>query len=105
MVNSRKLKLNELSRKSDQQVIEELTRVKGIGTWTAQVFLIFSLGRLDVFPVDDIALQNAIRKNFDLGNDVSQQDFLELAESWAPYRSIASWYLWRTIHLDRDEAS
>jgi DNA-3-methyladenine glycosylase II len=82
---------------SDEQVIESLTRVKGIGVWTAQMFLIFGLKRLDVLPVGDLGVRAAIKKAYGLAELPKPLDIEELARAWRPYCSVASWYLWRSL--------
>ena len=76
-------------------MIDELTQVKGIGRWTAQMFLMFHLGRLDVLPVGDLGIQNGFRDAYGPGDMPSAKTMEEIAEPWRPYRSVASWYLWR----------
>lgn len=98
-VDSEQLKLSSLARKDDQTVIHELTQVKGIGVWTAQMFLMFSLARLDVFPVDDLGIRNAIQKAYRTDQDLNRQELLEMSQSWRPYATVASWYLWRSLDL------
>lgn len=93
--------LGDLHERSDDEVIDELTRVKGIGPWTAQMFLIFHLGRLDVLPVGDLAVRESARGAYEL-ETLSPAELRELAEPWRPYRSVASWYLWRFRHDDGD---
>ncbi|MDP7304536.1 MAG: hypothetical protein QGG09_15635 [Pirellulaceae bacterium] len=83
---------------SDDAVIDELTKVKGIGRWTAQMLLIFSLGRLDILAVDDQGLRGAVRDLYDLDDFPTRHEFTEIARPWRPYASIASWYCWR--HVD-----
>ena len=86
-----------IARKPDEEAIAELIQVKGIGRWTAQMYLMFSLGRLDVFAPDDLGLQNAIKALYEIPEKPKRSDFEAVAEVWAPYRSIASWYLWRSL--------
>jgi len=86
-----------LGQYPDDEVIEILTRVKGIGVWTAQMFLIFSLGRLNVLPVDDIGFQNAVMMYYRLRKRPSQKRLEQLAKKWIPYRSVAVWYLWEAV--------
>ncbi|MGW8271165.1 MAG: DNA-3-methyladenine glycosylase family protein [Burkholderiales bacterium] len=81
----------------DEAVIAELVRVRGIGRWTAEMFLIFNLLRPDVFPIDDLGLQKAIRRAYFKGRGVSAARMRRLAASWAPWRSVATWYLWRSL--------
>ena len=94
-----RLKLSALRRLDDEQVIETLCAVKGIGRWTAQMHLLFHLGRLDVWAVDDLGLQKAAASLYGLGEPVTKADMTVLGERWRPYRSIASWYLWRSLEV------
>jgi DNA-3-methyladenine glycosylase II len=81
----------------DEQVIATLTEVKGIGVWTAQMFLMFALKRPDVFPTADLGVRAAIRKAYGLEEMPKPREMEQIAEPWRPYRSVASWYLWRTL--------
>jgi DNA-3-methyladenine glycosylase II len=90
-----RLTLNHIGRKSDEGVIDELVQVKGIGRWTAQMFLIFSLGRLDVFPHDDLGIRTNIRNLYGLSDLPDKKTSHRIAAPWRPYASVASWYLWR----------
>lgn len=96
-VLSGELVLERLGRLGDQRVIEELTRVRGVGVWTAQMFLIFSLGRLDVFPHDDYGVRTAIRRLYGMNEMPSRAVASEIAQPWRPYATIASWYCWRSL--------
>ncbi len=82
---------------SDEEVIEHLTQVKGIGRWTAEMFLIFSLGRDDVFSYGDLGLRNAMRALYNMRTHPTEKRALALAAKWAPYRSLASRYLWASL--------
>jgi DNA-3-methyladenine glycosylase II len=93
------LTLSQIGRLSDDMVIERLTTVKGIGHWTAQMFLIFSLGRLDVFPHDDLGVRNAIKDRYGLNELPDQPTSCAIAEPWRPYASVGSWYCWRSLDL------
>jgi len=84
-------------RMTDEEVIAELTQVRGIGRWTAEMFLIFNLLRPDVYPLDDLGLQRAIRLHYFGGRKVSVARMRRLGERWAPWRSVATWYLWRSL--------
>ena len=84
-------------RMSDEELIAELTDVRGIGRWTAEMFLIFNLLRPDVFPLDDLGLQKGICVNYFKGRRVSLARMRKLGESWRPWRSVATWYLWRSL--------
>jgi DNA-3-methyladenine glycosylase II len=81
----------------DETVIRDLTAVRGIGQWTAEMFLIFNLKRPDILPLDDIGLLRAISLNYFSGEKVTRSQAREVAENWAPYRTVATWYLWRSI--------
>jgi len=82
---------------SDEEVIVDLVQVRGIGRWTAEMFLMFNLLRPDVFPLDDLGLQAALRKHYFKGRKVSPARLRRLGEQWAPWRSVATWYLWRSL--------
>ena len=84
-------------RMDDDAVIERLVRVKGVGRWTAEMFLIFHLLRPDVLPVGDIGIRKAIARHFNDGVRPSPEDVVSIAEPWRPWRSVASWYLWRSL--------
>jgi DNA-3-methyladenine glycosylase II len=84
---------------SDEEIIAELTQVKGIGVWTVQMFLMFALQRPDVFPVLDLGVRNGMQKLYNLGPEAKYPDYESIAENWRPYRSIASWYMWRCLEL------
>jgi DNA-3-methyladenine glycosylase II len=81
----------------DEEVIVDLVQVRGIGRWTAEMFLIFNLLRPDVFPLDDLGLQAAIRRHYFRGRRASRARLRRLGEDWAPWRSVATWYLWRSL--------
>lgn len=83
----------------DQQVIEQLTRIKGIGVWTAHMFLMFSLRRPDVLPTGDLGIQMAIRKHYRKRKLPKPKDMEKIARCWTPYRSVACWYLWRSLDI------
>ena len=92
-----KVVFETLGELTDSQVIEQLTQVKGIGTWTAHMFLIFALRRPDVLPVGDLGVRSAIRKAYALENLPAPSDMEAIAQHWRPYCSVASWYLWRSL--------
>jgi DNA-3-methyladenine glycosylase II len=95
-VDSGSVPLRRLHRLPDEEVIEQLIPVRGIGRWTAEMFLIFSLGRLDVLPVDDLGLRAGVRDQYGMDGLPNKHDLTTLAEPWKPYRSIATWYFWRS---------
>lgn len=99
-VNDGTVNLRQIGRLSDELVIEQLVQVKGIGRWTAQMFLIFSLGRLDVFPHDDLGVRSAIRDNYGLADLPDKETAIRIAEPWRPFSSIASWYCWQSLDLE-----
>ena len=82
---------------SDELIIEELVAIRGIGRWTAEMFLIFHLMRPNVLPVDDLGLLNGISVNYFSGDPVSRSDARDVAVAWAPYCSVATWYIWRSL--------
>ncbi len=82
---------------TDAEIIDELVAVRGIGVWTAEMFLIFNLLRPDVFPLDDIGLQKAVASHYCHGSRPLRRDLLALGERWRPWRSVATWYLWRSL--------
>jgi DNA-3-methyladenine glycosylase II len=94
--------LRHIGRLSDERVVETLTKVRGIGRWTAQMFLIFSLGRPDVFPYDDLGVRAAIRDRYGLDALPDKATAFAIAASWRPYASVASWYCWRILDLARN---
>lgn len=94
-----RLHLSTIGRLSDEDAIEHLVQVRGIGRWTAQMFLIFSLGRLNVFPHDDLIVRSSIQELYGLPQLPDKQTSHEIAEVWTPYRSVASWYCWRWIDV------
>jgi DNA-3-methyladenine glycosylase II len=94
----------ELAGLSDEQVIEHLTVVKGIGEWTAHMFLIFALERPDVLPTGDLGIRAAIRKAYGLAELPKPAEMESLAQSWRPYCSVASWYLWRSLEVKNKDA-
>jgi DNA-3-methyladenine glycosylase II len=81
----------------DEAIIEELVDIRGIGRWTAEMFLIFHLMRPDVLPLDDLGLIKGISLNYFSGEPVSRAEARDIAEAWAPYRSVGTWYLWRSL--------
>ena len=85
----------KLARMSDDEVIESLVAVNGIGRWTAEMFLMFVLNRPDVFPVDDLGLREGVRDIFNLKARPSAAELRDMGERWRPYRTVATWYVWR----------
>ena len=81
----------------DDAIIEELVAIRGIGRWTAEMFLIFYLMRPNVLPLDDVGLINGISRNYFSGEPVSRSDAREVAQAWQPYCTVATWYIWRSL--------
>lgn len=96
-VHDGRLNLRKLRKMDDEAVIAALTTVRGIGEWSAQMYLIFHLGRLDVLATGDLGLRSAAGRLYGLGEHATPAQLRDLAEPWRPYRSIASWYLWEAL--------
>ncbi len=95
-VDSGEVRLSQTGRMADEEVIAELVQVKGIGVWTAQMYLMFSLGRLDVFPHDDLGIRSALKNLYRLPELPDRDTCLEIARPWRPYSTVGSWYCWRS---------
>src|SRR5579885_3254318 len=93
------LDFSKLHEMSDEDVIKHLTQVKGVGVWTAQMFLMFTLKRPNVLPTGDFGVQNAIKKHYKKRKLPKPKDMEKIARAWSPYRSIACWYLWRSLDI------
>ena len=91
------LRLRSLSALPDEEIIEHLTQVKGVGRWTAEMFLIFSLGRPDVLPLNDLGILKAVQKAYGLRGLPTPRRLAKMGRNWQPYRSTASWYLWASL--------
>ncbi|OGF57208.1 MAG: hypothetical protein A2Z21_02075 [Candidatus Fraserbacteria bacterium RBG_16_55_9] len=89
-----------LANQTDAEIISHATQVRGIGRWTAEMFLIFTLGRPDVFPVDDLGIQKGIQKLYGYRKLPAKRTMLRHAGKWRPFRTVASWYLWRVVSSD-----
>ena len=96
-VSDGRLKLGLLPEMPDEEVIEQLEKVKGIGRWTAEMFLIFCLGRFNVLPVGDLGLRKAMQKAYSLSELPSPENIRTIAQPWNPYCSIATWYMWKSL--------
>jgi len=95
--DTHQLRVNQWTDLPDEDIITELTAVRGIGRWTAEMFLMFHLTRPNVLPLDDVGLINGISRNYFSGEAVSRSDAREVAAAWAPYCSVATWYIWRSL--------
>jgi DNA-3-methyladenine glycosylase II len=94
-----KLNFHQFHTMTDDEIIEHLTMVKGIGKWTAEMFLMFNLGRPDVMPADDLGVQNAIKRHYRMRQRPNRKRLLKHAERWRPYRTAAAWYLWQSLNI------
>ena len=95
--DSGRLHANQWKDMDDESVIKELSAIRGIGRWTAEMFLIFNLVRPNILPLDDVGLIKAISLNYFSGEPVSRHEAREVAANWAPWRTVATWYMWRSI--------
>jgi DNA-3-methyladenine glycosylase II len=94
-----RLDLKGLRQHPDDEVMRQLIAVKGIGRWTAEIFLMFRLGRPDIFPADDLGLMNAVQRTYGLRKRPDAKRLRKMCETWKPYRSVAAWYLWQSLTL------
>ncbi|MCX6592270.1 MAG: DNA-3-methyladenine glycosylase [Acidobacteria bacterium] len=94
---SRQLRFPPLAALSDDDVIAHLTQVKGIGVWTAQMFLMFALKRHDILPTADLGIRAAMKRSYELEALPKPEQMIEIAEPWRPWATVASWYLWRSL--------
>ena len=95
--DSGNLHFKKWAEMDDEAIIAELVAIRGIGRWTAEMFLIFHLLRPNVLPLDDVGLINGISKNYFSGEPVSRSDAREVAQAWQPYSTVATWYIWRSL--------
>jgi len=102
-VDDGRLDLAHVASMGDDDVIAALVSVKGIGRWTADMFLMFSLGRMDVFPVGDLGLRAAVQRHYNLDVLPDAKTLHAIGASWSPYRSVATWYLWQSLKTARGE--
>jgi DNA-3-methyladenine glycosylase II len=92
-----RLDLKKLKQHSDDDVMKQLVAVKGIGRWTAEIFLMFRLGRPDILPADDLGLMNAVHRAYRLRKRPDAKKLRQIGEAWRPHRSVAAWYLWQSL--------
>lgn len=95
-----RLPMEQIDRMSDEEALGRLVEVKGIGRWTAEIYLMFRLKRPDVFPADDLGLVKAAQRVYRMRNRPTPKRLLKMAETWRPYRSVAAWYLWRSLGME-----
>jgi DNA-3-methyladenine glycosylase II len=94
------IRFNHLDVLSNEDVVKELTQIKGVGVWTVHMFLLFCMGRLDVLPVGDLGIKNGMQRLYDLPTRPEPEDMEKIAKknNWHPYESVASWYVWRSLN-------
>ncbi len=95
---------DELHQLTNEEIIDRLIPIKGVGRWTVEMLLMFTFGRMDVLPVDDMGVQEGFKRLFNLDHRPKKKEMEALAESWSPYRSVGSWYMWRLCD-DKDGLS
>jgi DNA-3-methyladenine glycosylase II len=93
----KKVKINMWDKMSDEEIVQDLIQIKGIGRWTAEMFLIFNLCRADVFPLDDIGMIKGLCKLYKISYPTDRKLIIKIGDKWKPYRSVATWYLWRSL--------
>ncbi len=98
-VDKKILNFHRFARMTDEEVIADLTRVKGIGRWTAEMFLMFNLARPDVLPVDDLGVRNAVRRAYSMRKPPTPKELRVFGQRWSPYRTAAAWYLWKSLDI------
>ncbi len=96
-VHDGRLDLAGMNAHTDEEVMNQLVEVKGIGRWTAEIFLMFRLLRPDILPADDLGLMNAVQRAYGLRKRPTAEKVRKMGENWRPYRSVASWYLWQSL--------
>ena len=96
-VSTGEIKFQKFFRMDDEEIISELVEIKGIGRWTAEMFLIFGLGRLDILPLGDLGLKRGIQKMYSLSELPTNENILKISAKWRPYRTVATWYIWKGI--------
>ena len=96
-IDSNELNLKKIVKKNDEDIISELTEIRGIGRWTAEMFLIFGLGRMDVLPLGDLGLRKGIQIMYSMSEKPNDDNIINIAKKWIPYRTVATWYIWKGI--------
>jgi len=91
------IKINLWDKMNNEEIVQDLTQIKGIGRWTAEMFLIFNLCRADVFPLDDIGMIKGLCKLYKISYPTEREKVIKMGKKWKPYRSVATWYLWRSL--------
>jgi DNA-3-methyladenine glycosylase II len=96
-IEHRELDLKVLAQTDDNEVTKTLSALPGIGPWTIDMFMMFSLGRLDILPLGDLALRKSFNRHYNIARPDDYDEYQQLAQSWRPYRTVASWYLWASV--------
>ena len=91
------IKINLWDKMNNEEIVQDLTQIKGIGRWTAEMFLIFNLCRADIFPLDDIGMIKGLCKLYKISYPAEREKVIKIGKKWKPYRSVATWYLWRSL--------
>ena len=93
----KKIKIDVWDKMNDEEIVQDLIQIKGVGRWTAEMFLIFNLCRADIFPLDDIGMIRGLCKLYNIKYPTKREVIIRIGEKWKPYRSVATWYLWRSL--------
>ena len=93
----KKIKINMWDKMNNEEIVKDLIQIKGIGRWTAEMFLIFNLCRADIFPLDDIGMIKGLCKLYKIPYPADREEIIKIGEKWKPFRSVATWYLWRSL--------
>jgi DNA-3-methyladenine glycosylase II len=95
--DSKRIKPRRWPKMDDEAIIEDLVKVKGIGRWSAEMFLLFHMMRPNVLPVGDLGLQRAMERHYNDGEPLTKAEMREIAKKWAPWSTVATWYMWRSL--------
>ena len=93
----KKIKINLWDKMNDEEIVQDLIQIKGIGRWTVEMFMIFNLCRSDIFPLDDIGMIKGLCKLYKISYPTERDKIIKIGKKWKPYRSVATWYLWRSL--------
>ena len=93
----KKIKINLWDKMNDEEIVQDLIQIKGIGRWTVEMFMIFNLCRSDIFPLDDIGMIKGLCKLYKIPYPTEREKIIKIGKRWKPYRSVATWYLWRSL--------
>ena len=93
----KKIKINLWDKMNDEEIVQDLIQIKGIGRWTVEMFMIFNLSRADIFPLDDIGMIKGLCRLYKISYPVEREKIIKIGKKWKPHRSVATWYLWRSL--------